>query len=39
MIEAEYRTKCAVCGEWIEPGDEIVRDDDGEWIHADCEDL
>jgi hypothetical protein len=37
---AEYRSKCAACGEWIEPGDEIVLDDDEvEWIHADCWDL
>jgi hypothetical protein len=36
-IEAEFRSKCAVCGEWIEEGDKIVCDEDGNWIHSDCE--
>jgi hypothetical protein len=34
-MEAEYRTKCAECGEWIEPGEEIEKDEDGNWIHKD----
>lgn len=37
MVEATFRSKCAVCGEWIEEGDEIVEDDDGNWIHCGCE--
>lgn len=35
---AQFRSKCPACGEWIEEDDEIVRDDDDEWIHADCAD-
>lgn len=35
---AEFRSKCASCGNWIEEGDPITRDDDGEWIHEDCAD-
>jgi ribosomal protein L24E len=37
-VIAEYRSKCAYCGEWIEEGDEIVVDEDGEWVHAEHED-
>jgi hypothetical protein len=37
VYEAEFRSKCAACGEWIEPGDDIVLDDDEEWIHEECE--
>jgi predicted nucleic acid-binding Zn ribbon protein len=37
-MEAQYRSKCAVCGEWIEPGDEVVPDEDENWIHQDCAD-
>ena len=36
-VEAEFRSKCAACGEWIEEGDEIVFDEDGNWIHEECE--
>jgi alpha-D-ribose 1-methylphosphonate 5-phosphate C-P lyase len=38
VVVAEYESKCAACGEWILEGDEIVPDDDGDWIHAECED-
>lgn len=34
---AEYRSKCPVCGDWIEEGDEISHlDDDDAWVHAEC---
>lgn len=36
-MRAEYRSKCADCGEWIEEGDEIVKNDDGDWVHARCD--
>lgn len=36
MTEATYRSKCAACGEWIEEGDQIVPDEDGEWLHERC---
>lgn len=35
---AQFRAKCAVCGEWIEEGDRIARHEDGDWVHADCAD-
>lgn len=35
-MEAQYRSKCAACGEWIEEGDELVLDED-EWIHEGCQ--
>ncbi len=35
-IQAEFRSKCATCGEWIEEGDWIVKNDDEEWIHEEC---
>lgn len=35
--EAERRSKCAACGEWIEEGDEIVLNVDGEWVHERCD--
>lgn len=38
IIEAEFRSKCAVCGEWIEEGDRIVIEEDEEWVHEDCQD-
>lgn len=37
VYEAEFRSKCAACGEWIEAGADIVRDGDGEWIHEECD--
>jgi hypothetical protein len=37
-IESAFRSKCAVCGEWIEEGDWIVKNEDEEWIHEDCDD-
>lgn len=37
-IEAEFRSKCSMCGEWIEEGDKIVQDDDENWVHQDCVD-
>lgn len=36
--EAEFRSKCAACGEWIEEGDPIAKDTDDEWVHEDCAD-
>lgn len=36
---AQYESKCPVCGERIEVGDEIVFiEDEGEWVHARHED-
>lgn len=35
-IKATFRSKCAACGEWIEEGDMIIKDTDGNWIHEDC---
>lgn len=35
-IQAEFRSKCAACGEWIEEDDWIVKNEDDEWIHEDC---
>lgn len=37
VVEAQFRSKCAACGEWIEEGDEVVKGEDGEWVHLDCE--
>lgn len=37
VYEAQHRSKCAACGEWIEEGDEIVRNDDGDWVHIECD--
>lgn len=38
-MEATFRSKCAVCGEWIEEGDEIVIDKvEEEWVHEACSD-
>ena len=38
-MESTFRSKCAVCGEWIEEGDSIVKiEDDDEWVHEDCSD-
>lgn len=36
-MEALWRSKCPACGEWIEEGDEITRQE-GEWVHDDCAD-
>lgn len=35
---AEYQSKCAACGDDIDPGDEIVLDEDDDWVHISCED-
>jgi hypothetical protein len=37
-VKAEFASKCAACGEVINKDDEIVRDEDGEWIHDGCDD-
>ena len=31
---ARYLTECAICDGSIAPGTEIVRDADGDWVHA-----
>lgn len=36
--ESTFRSKCATCGEWIEEGDTIVKTEDDEWVHEDCDD-
>lgn len=36
-MEATYRSRCGICDEMIEEGDEII-EVDGEWIHAKCAD-
>jgi hypothetical protein len=38
-MKALYRTKCTDCGEWIEEGDEIEPDEDGGWVHQNCEEI
>jgi hypothetical protein len=36
-MQAEFRSKCATCGEWIEEGDEIEFDEEAEeWVHEKC---
>lgn len=35
-MEAEFRSKCADCGEWIEEGQMIEPDEDGNWVHQEC---
>jgi hypothetical protein len=35
--EAEFRSKCAACGDWINEGDTIVKNEDDEWIHENCD--
>lgn len=35
--QATFRSKCATCGEWIEEDDWIVKDEDDNWIHEDCQ--
>ncbi|HYT42877.1 MAG TPA: hypothetical protein VEP90_11045 [Methylomirabilota bacterium] len=32
-VRAEFRSKCAYCGEWIEEDEWIIKDEDGNWIH------
>jgi hypothetical protein len=36
-IPAGYPGKCPACGEEVRPGDPIVKDDDGEWVHMECD--
>ncbi len=36
-IQAEFRSKCAACGEWIEEDDWIIKDADDNWIHEGCD--
>lgn len=38
VFQAEYQSKCAACGDTISEGDDIVLNDDGDWVHVDCED-
>ena len=36
-FRAQYNGTCAAkCGERIHEGDEITKDDDGEWRHVKC---
>lgn len=35
-VEASFRSKCATCGDVIEEGDAIVKDEDDNWVHEDC---
>lgn len=36
-MKAEFHSKCAVCGEWIEEDDEVEYSDDADdWVHYDC---
>lgn len=36
-VEAEHRSKCPACGEWIEVGDLIEYDEDADaFVHEDC---
>lgn len=38
VVEAEFESKCPACGDMIVEGDEIVKNEDGDWVHLDCED-
>jgi len=35
-IQAEFTSKCPACGEWIEEDDWIIKNEDDEWIHEEC---
>ena len=35
-MTAQFRSKCAACGEWIEEGEPIVCTCDDEWVHEEC---
>jgi hypothetical protein len=35
-MEATYASRCPVCDEKIEEGDEIKLTGDGDWVHEDC---
>lgn len=35
-LVAALHGRCNSCGEGIEPGHEIERDQDGEWSHEEC---
>lgn len=36
-VEAQYRSKCAACGKWVEEGDLIEYDREAEeWLHVEC---
>lgn len=39
IVEAAHAGRCAICDQWIRPGDAIVTDitdTDGEWVHVEC---
>jgi hypothetical protein len=36
-IQAEFSSKCAACGNTIDEDDWIVKDEDGNWIHEECD--
>lgn len=36
VVYASFRSKCPACGDWIEEDDEIVKTEDGEWVHVEC---
>lgn len=36
-MEAKYHSTCVICRDPIEPGDEVVLDEDREvWVHDEC---
>jgi hypothetical protein len=37
-FEARYRGHCGICDDDIEPGDDLVFEEDDSLVHADCTD-
>ena len=35
-MQSKYKTKCTGCGEFIYPGDEIIKSASGQWVHEHC---
>ena len=35
-MKARFSTKCNVCDAFIEKGKEIVKNNDGDWVHKYC---
>jgi len=35
-MKAKFATTCKSCGEQIRPGKEILKDNDGRWVHNYC---
>ena len=35
-MKAKFSTKCNVCDAFIQKGKEIMKNDDGDWVHRYC---